>query len=309
MTLHLVPRSLHYLEQVAQFGSIQATSRELGITASAIHRQIKAIEDSLGELLFDRDTKGMKPTATGRLILELARKWRLDNARLWSAVQANRGIEHGQVRIAAMDGMVNGLMPNLVSEISRRFPRVKVEVEITNPGDAVKGVLNGDFDFAAVVNPAPHDKLTFHWSREFRLGCIAAPGHPVAKATDISLREFVSNPIVFQSAALSIRKLLEARHSWIFERAANSVVVNSIQLMKQLVVSGRYIAVTSELDAGPEIRSGQLCFIPISDTDIFQQKFAVISNVQIPESTTRQMILSITVQILRDLTDFTSNEN
>jgi DNA-binding transcriptional LysR family regulator len=259
----------------------------------------------LGELLFDRDTKGMNLTPTGRMLLELAREWRLDNARLWSAVQANRGIEHGQVRIAAMDGMVNGAMPQLVSEISRQFPQVRVEIEITSPDNAFKGVRNGDFDFAAVVNPAPDDKLTFHWSREFPLGCIAAPEHPVAKADSISLREFVSNPVVFQSAALSIRKLLEARHSWIFERAANSVVVNSIQLMKLLVVSGRFIAVTSELDAGPEIRSGQLCFIPICDPDIFRQRFAVISNVQIPESITTQKIISITIQILRNLTDFT----
>lgn len=303
MTLHLVPRSLHYLEQVAQFGSIQAASRELGITASAIHRQIKAIEGTLGELLFDRDTKGMKLTPTGRMILELARKWRLDNARFWSAVQANRGIEHGHVRIAAMDGMVNGLMLELLSKISQHFPGVKVEIDITSPDNAVKGVLNGDFDFAAVVNPAPDDNLTFHWSREFPLGCIAAPGHPVARADSISLREFVSNPVVFQSAALSIRKLLEARHSWIFERAANSVEVNSIQLMKHLVVSGYYIAVTSELDAGPEIRSGQLCFIPISDKDIFRQRFAVISNVQIPESTISQKIITITVQILHNLTE------
>lgn len=309
MTLHLVPRSLHYVEKVAQFGSIQAASRELGITASAIHRQIKAIEDTLGVLLFDRDAKGMSLTPTGRMILELAREWRLDNARLWSTVQASQGIEHGQVRIAAMDGMVNGLMPELLSEVSRRFPRVKVEIEITSPDNAVKGVLNGDFDFAAVVNPAPDDNLTFHWSREFPLGCIAATDHAVAKADSISLREFVSNPVVFQSRALSIRKLLEARHSWIFERAANSVVVNSIQLMKHLVVSGGYIAVTSELDAGPEIRSGQLCFIPISDTDIFRQRFAVLSNVQIPESITSQKIITITVQILRSLTEFTSAKN
>ncbi len=82
-------------------------------------------------------------------------------------------------------------------------------------------------------------------------------------------------------------------------------MVNSIQLLKLLVVSGRFIAMMSELDAGPEIRSGQLCFIPICDPDIFRQRFAVISNVQIPESITTQKIISITVQILRNLTDFT----
>lgn len=306
MTLHLVPRSLQYLEQVALLGSIQAASRELGISASAIHRQITAIEDTLGEMLFERDAKGMILTPTGRMILDLAREWRLDNARLWSAVQANRGVEHGHIRIAAMDGMVNGFIPELVSEIADRFPRVEMEIEITSPDNAVKGVLNGDFDFAAVVNPAPDEKLTFHWSGEFPLGCITAPDHPIAKADGISLRELVSNPVVFQSKALSIRKLLEARHSWIFERAVNSIVVNSIQLMKQLIVSGRYVAITSELDAGPEIRSGRLHFTPISDQDLFLQRFAVVSNVQMPESITHQKIIAITVQILRRLTKFTS---
>jgi DNA-binding transcriptional LysR family regulator len=257
-------------------------------------------------MLFEREAKGMTLTPTGRMILDVARDWRLDNARLWLAVQANRGIEYGHVRFAAMDGMVNGFIPELVTEIANCFPRVEVEIEITSPDNAVKGVLNGDFDFAAVVNPAPDEKLTFHWSGEFPLGCIAAPGHPVAGAEGISLREFISNPVVFQSSALSIRKLLEARHSWIFERATNSVVVNSIQLMKLLVVSGRYIAVTSELDAGPEIQSGQLRFIPISDPDIFRQRFAIISNVQIPESITSQKIISIAVQILHRLTKLTS---
>jgi molybdate transport repressor ModE-like protein len=306
MTLHLVPRSLQYLEQVAQHGSIQAASRELGISASAIHRQITAIEDTLGEMLFERDPKGMILTPSGRMIMDLAREWRLDNARLLSAVQANRGIEYGHIRIAAMDGMVNGLLPDLVNETARHFPRVEVEIEITSPDNAVKGVQNGDFDFAVVVNPAPGDELVFHWSREFPLGCIAAPDHPVAKIEDISLREIISNPVVFQSRALSIRKMLEARHNWIFERAANSIVVNSIQLMKHLVVSGSCIAITSELDAGPEIRSGQLRFIPISDTDVFRQKFAVVSNAQIPESSTSQKIISITVQILRNLNQSTA---
>lgn len=302
MTLHLVPRSLRYLEQVAQFGSIQAASRELGISASAIHRQITAIEDALGELLFERDARGMSLTPAGRMLLDLARGWRLDNARLWSAIQANRGIEHGHVRIAAMDGMVNGFIPELVSDVASRFPRVEVEIGISSPDNAVKGVLNGDFDFAVVVNPAPNDDLVFHWSRDFPLGCIAAPDHAVARSRVISLAEFVTHPVVFQSAALSIRKLLEARHGWVFESAINRVVVNSIQLMKLLVVSGRFIAVTSELDAGPEIRSGQIRFIPISDRDIFRQTFGIVSNAQIPVSRTNQKIIASAVRIIEELT-------
>ncbi|MDH3659113.1 MAG: LysR family transcriptional regulator [Alphaproteobacteria bacterium] len=302
MSLHLVPRPLKYLEQVAQHGSIQAASRELGISASAIHRQIKVIEDALGEMLFIRDAKGMTLTPAGQLILDLARDWRLDNARLWSVIQANRGVEQGHIRIAAMDGMVNGFLPEMVSEIARHFPRVHVEIDITSPDGAANGVLNGDVDFAAVANVAPNENLKFHWSREFPLGCIATPDHPVASMRDISFFDVVSHPVVFQSAALSIRKLLEARHSWIFDRAINAVTVNSIQLMKLLVLSGQYIAVTSELDAGPEILSGRLKFVPISDKDAFRQTISLISNVQIPESSANQKIIAMAVRLVERLT-------
>jgi molybdate transport repressor ModE-like protein len=305
MSLNLVPRSLQYIQKVARLGSIQAASRDLGISASAIHRQITAIEDALGDMLFERGAKGMKVTLAGQLMLELARGWRLDNARLWSVIQANQGVEHGQIRIAALDGMVNGFVCEMVNEIGRRFPRVQVSIEIMSPDNAVKGVLNGDIDFAAVVNVAQNKNLNFHWTREFPLGCIATPEHPIASSASIGLVDFASYPVVFQSASLSIRKLLEIRHSWIFDAVTNSIVVNSIQLMKLLVASGQYIAVTSELDAGPEIRSGQLIFVPISDKNIFKQEFAVISNVQIPESTAVSKIIKIAVEILNRIDGIT----
>lgn len=298
MALHLVPRSLQYIEQVAQMGSIQAASRELGISASAIHRQIKAIEDSLGEMLFERDTKGVTLTPAGQLILDLARDWRLGNARAWSVVQANRGIEHGHVTIAAMDSMVNGFVPALVEEVGRLYPKVNAEIEITSPSDAAKGVLNGDFDFAAVANVAQHDNLEFHWLREFPLGCIASPDHPVAVQSDIGFAKVVSHPVVFQSSALSIRKLLEARHGWIFERAEKSITVNSIQLMKLLVLSGKYVAITSELDAGPEIGSGRLKFTPISDPDAFRQTISLISNSQMPGTSASRKFIAVAVELL-----------
>lgn len=301
MALHLVPRALQYLEQVAQRGSIQAASRELGISASAVHRQIVAIEEDLGEALFERDPKGLTLTPTGKLVLDLARGWRLDNARLWSVVQENRGIEQGHFRLAAMDSMVNGFVLDMVRTIASEFPMVTVDIEIMSPDAAVKGILNGDFDLAAVANAPPVDTLDFHWRREFPLGCIAARDHPLATKASISFSEFVAHCVVFQSSALSIRKLLEVRHGWLFEQARTPVVVNSIQLMKLLVATGSYVAVTSEIDAGPEIKDGRFVFVPISDKDAFRQSISLISNAQMPVSALRRKILDLSVRCLDDL--------
>lgn len=299
MTLHLVPRSLQYLEQVAHLGSIQAASRELGISASAIHRQITMIEESLGETLFERGAKGMTLTYVGRLILDMARNWRLDSAKVQTIIQTHRGIEHGHLRIAAMDSMVNGFVFELVEKIAKDLPKVTLEIEILSPGNAVKGVINGDFDIAAVANAAPSEHLEFHWSREFPLGCIAAPAHAVATKSKIDFEELIKHPVVFQSKSLAIRNLLDAHHGWIFERAENSVVVNSIQLMKLLVMSNQYVAVTSELDAGPEISSGRLKFIPISEKDVFKQTISLVSNAQIPESIISKKVLDAAITLFQ----------
>ncbi|MEP3629214.1 MAG: LysR family transcriptional regulator [Hyphomicrobiales bacterium] len=298
MTLHLVPRSLQYLECVAKLGSIQAASRELGISASAVHRQIVLLEEMLGEALFSRDTKGVTLTYSGRLILDMSRNWRLDSVKLQTLIQAHKGVETGQVRIAAMDSMVNGIVLELVKRVSKAHPKVTLEIEILSPKDAVSGIRNGDFDIAIVSNPGPEENLKFHWSREFVLGCIATPEHPLAQKNKVSIEGLASHSLVFQSKTLAIRQLLEAHHGWLFDHIEHAVSVNSIQLMKLLVASGNYIAVTSQLDAAPELEAQTLTFIPISDDDTFNQTIALVSNAQMPVSIICRKVLEITKTIL-----------
>ncbi len=299
MALHLVPRSLQYLEQVALHGSIQGASRELGISASAIHRQIMLLEEDLGETLFDRDAKGMSLTHSGQLILDMSKNWRIDTAKLETLIQSNRGIEHGHVRVAAMDSMVNGFAFELVNQVTQKYPKVTMDIKITNPKDAIKGIVNGDFEVAVISNPSPGGKLEFHWSHKFPLGCIAAPGHRIAHKSKVSFEEIITYSVVFQSKSLAIRNLLEAHHGWIFENAAHCVVVNSIQLMKHLVKSGKYLAITSQLDAGPELNTGKLTFIPISDENSFDQTIALVSNAQIPQSIVCKKVTDVAIAILQ----------
>lgn len=119
LALHLVPRSLKYIDAVAQIGSIQGASRELGVAASAINRQILLLEDALGVKLFDRHPAGMTPSPAGEAFLVLARRWTKDVDRLVAEIKQLQGLDLGRVRIAAMDSMANGVLPRF---IARRDP-------------------------------------------------------------------------------------------------------------------------------------------------------------------------------------------
>lgn len=277
MALHLVPRSLLYIESVAQLGSIQAASRELSISASSVYRQILLTEESVGMPLFERSASGMTPTGAGEMFIRLAREWREDSMTLWSRMQElGGGVAYGYVRLATMDSLVNGFIPEFLRQMSGEHPRLQIDVEVLSPDQAVSAVHENTCDLAVAFNVKPHKGLDVLWSSKLPLGCVASPSHPVAKRSRITLNEASNFPIVLQSRALSLRRYLEKYHKRLFAEEPQRIVTNSLQLLKRMAALGGHVALTSELDAAPEIRSGALVFVPVSDRDVAPQSISVI---------------------------------
>lgn len=282
MSLPLHPRSLRYLMAVAQTGSIQAAAREVSISASAIDRQILRLEEELGVPLFDREPRGMRLTAAGEVVLALAQRWRTDVNRTLSDLKQLQGVNQGHVRVAIMDSHANGLMPSFLAALSVAHPGIVLEVEVVTPDDAVRRLHDGDADVAVAFNLQPHRDLHLVRSVELPLGCLAAPGHLLAKRETLALKDVTDWPMAIQSRALVIRRYLERRHGWLLSQARPPLVTNSLQLLKSLVVAGSHVALTSELDAAPELLRGEVVFIPLSDRNAQAQTASVVISARRP---------------------------
>jgi DNA-binding transcriptional LysR family regulator len=275
MQLHLVPRSLNYIEAVAEHGSIQAAARAIGISASAIDRQIKLVEERLGVRLFDRQTRGMQLSPAGEMFVLLAQRWRADETRIQSDVKRMQGVDFGHIRVATMDSLVNGAIPRFLEKISASYPRVRVDVEVTTPDEAAEFLENGQCDMILCFNL--RQKRDFHviWSDALPLYCVVSPDHPLARRDTVSLADVRKHAIVVQSRTLSIRRMLDERHSWVFEDGAPPVVTNSLQLLKQLASAGGHVALTSEMDAAPELLNGSLRALPVTGANVAAQSICV----------------------------------
>jgi DNA-binding transcriptional LysR family regulator len=271
----LHPKALRYVAAVAQLGSVQAAAREVSISASAIDRHILLLEEDLGVPLFERQPRGMRLTAAGELLLALAQRWKADLNRTLSDIKHLQGVSQGQLRLAAMDSHVNGFLPEFVLAVAREHPGIVLEVDIVSPDEAVQRLRAGDVDIAVAFNLKPGRDLHLVASAELPLGCVVAPGHPLAAQAQASFKEVAAWPLAAQSRALAIRRYLERRHNWLLQEARPPLVTNSLQLVKSLVRSGSHVALTSELDAGPEILAGQLRFVPLKDKNAQPQTVGV----------------------------------
>ena len=62
-------RGLRTFCVAARYESFRTAGEELFITASAVSYQIKSLEEELGELLFDRNSRVLKLTDIGKSLL------------------------------------------------------------------------------------------------------------------------------------------------------------------------------------------------------------------------------------------------
>lgn len=274
--LHLLnPKALRYVTAVASTGSVQAAAREVAISASAIDRQILMLEEELGVPLFERQPRGMRLTAAGELLLALSQRWKQDLNRTLSDIKQLQGVSHGQLRLAAMDSHANGLLPDFIQTVAARHPGVVLEVDVVSTDEAARLLLAGEVDLALAFNLRAQRELHLLWSTELPLGCAMAPGHALAQSRPLSFKDVAAWPLAVQSRALAIRRYLERRHAWLLQEARPPLVTNSLQLVKSLVRQGSHIAVTSELDVGPEILAASVVFVPLHDRNAAPQTVGV----------------------------------
>jgi len=299
----LLPLVLRYVDQVARSGSIQGAAKELHVAASAINRQVLQLEEALGVPLFERLPRGMRLTPPGDAIVTLARRWRADERRVAAEIRQLQGIHQGHVRIAAMDSHATSVLPPLVARLAAEHPRISLGIEIGSSDDAVAALLAGKAELAAVFNLPPRRELLSLWSRALPLGCVVAPGHALAQEETVSLQQVCAFPIALQSKALLIRRYLEAHYHWLFNDARLRVETNSLQLVKMLARQGSHVALTSQLDAAPDLQEGSLRFIPVRDKGVEAQTISLAVDAGRPPGPVVKLVAGLLAECIQQRLD------
>ncbi len=128
----------------------------LGLTPSALSKQVKALEDELGLPLFHR-TGGVEPTAAGRLVYERGKAMLAEWDALAAECRSRAGVPSGKLRIGASTVPASYLLPAIAKRLIERYPHVELSV-VEEGSDAVLSRLEQrhiDVAFVGVRRPSP----------------------------------------------------------------------------------------------------------------------------------------------------------
>jgi DNA-binding transcriptional LysR family regulator len=121
-------RDLHVLFAVVQWGSMAKAAKHLAMSQPAVSKVIADLEHALRVRLLDRSSRGIEATIYAHALLKRS------HVAFDELSQAIRDMEFlanpaaGEVRIASQELFAAGLLPAVIDQVSRRYPKIIVRV-------------------------------------------------------------------------------------------------------------------------------------------------------------------------------------
>jgi DNA-binding transcriptional LysR family regulator len=174
---------------VAEYLSFSRAAKSLGVSQSSVSARIKALEDELGILLFERNTRGVRLTEPGRQFVDRisAGVDHLDHA-VKSAGMAALG-KCGRLRVGVHGLIPHSFLANLIGRYRDAYPAVEIEIAEGTARETIRLLRVEQLDIAFVVgSPDPPDcRSRPIWTEP--LVAALPDRHPLAKQEHVTWSE------------------------------------------------------------------------------------------------------------------------
>ncbi len=266
MRIHsLQDTALRYFRAVADTGSLTEASVRQHVAASALSRQIAALEAQLGVALFERHPRGMVLTAAGDILLAHARRAELDAQRALEDIGALQGLRAGQVRLATSDAFANELVPRLCVDFQRQHQGVSFNVTVLPTAQVPEVVRLGQADIGLCFSRAPQKEIAVQYRQPAPVLALLPPGHALAAQPSVTLAQLVRWPLALPPAETAIRQMMDIVCSRQGLQLAPVLVSNHARTVIHFVLGGGGLSVSSEVAARDLVAQGAVVARPISD--------------------------------------------
>lgn len=247
---------------VAEEKSITKAAKRLYTTPPSVSAHIKALEEELGILLFERLPTGMQLTPKGLVLKEKAE----------ATLQAAQDVVNYATEIQShLMGTLNVgicapasflLIPDLIQRISKHHPGIELNFINSNSGDILEALLLQRMDVGYLFGPMPTDQVVTHFLGNTSL-VAAAPADWIDKVQHATWAELAKLPWIdtmhkncpFQSSLdhLFLSKGLS------YKRAAFS---SDDKTRMELVIAGAGLSLVLQEEA-QAAGADQVCIAPI----------------------------------------------
>lgn len=204
-------QQLRFLIEVADSGlNVTVAAERLFTSQPGVSKQIRQLEDELGVEIFERNGKRFTGiTVAGAAVIQAARRVLLEIDNLKRTADEERDESAGTLTVATTHTQARYVLPRVVAEFTRRFPKVKLSIREGDPHQVTETVLRGEADIGiATESLAKAAGLVTLPAYSWNHMVIAPLDHPLLK-TALSLKSLAKYPLITYDPAFSGRSRID----------------------------------------------------------------------------------------------------
>ncbi len=265
-------RVLNYFVATVQELNMTRAAQKLLVSQPALSRQIADLEDELGVKLFNRQPRHLTLTPAGQYLYEQAKEILTLASKTKSNLQSSAVIS-GDLTIAAGESFAMQRLMNIVSNIIRDYPTVKIHILSGDYEFAERRLDTGAVDFAVIIGNLPLDNYaSLQLPEKDTWGVLMTKDDPLAKKSAITAEDLVGRNVLNSQQAEN-RKYFD---SWFgnYKEQINIIGTVNLNFNGTLLVKNK-AAIMLTLDKLANISDeSNLTFRPI--TPMLKQPVTVI---------------------------------
>ncbi len=146
---------------VAEYGSFVSAANYLHISSPALTRRIKKLEETIGALLFERNTHMVELTPAGREMLPRTRSLIAQFEDFSEDVFAITKHHAHIVAFGCVTSVAGSLLPKVMQDYSAKYPLAKMRLQDANGRAVHRLVEDREIEFGIATRPEPDSPLSF----------------------------------------------------------------------------------------------------------------------------------------------------
>ncbi len=141
---------------VVEQGNFSKAAKKLGVTPSAVSRQISRLEDALGIKLLQRTTRQLALTESGAITFNYCKQMVESADQAVNASRSATSTVSGLLRVAAPKSLANKVLRPLFVEFLKCYPDIQLHLKVS---DRILDPIHDGVDFLIHINDNPIEAL------------------------------------------------------------------------------------------------------------------------------------------------------
>ncbi len=242
--------------RVVDDGGFSAAARRLGLSKSAVSKQVAALEDRLGARLLNRTTRRMSLTEAGTALVERCRRVLAEAEAAQDAIGLLQAAPTGVLRVNAPMTFGTLHLAPAIPDFLERHPGISVDL---NLNDRMVDLVEEGFDVAVRIARLADSSLVARKLAPMRRVMVASPLYLARRGVPERLADLAGHDCFSYS-------YVAAGDEWRFTGPDGEEVVqptgrlraNNGEVLREAALAGIGIAVLPVFIAGPDLAAGRL---------------------------------------------------